>query len=182
MKSLQARRSANSILPFYRNPLCGNPRAKQTSGVKNRFSWGFSEAPCRHAHVCPSPSLQREDGAAVDSRRRLQDLLLRDEPKPHPVLGLWLDADPDRRDHPAAGPLLQPGHQAQTGLIVDPLVKEHYETIGILTGVTVIGKKKQAVSSLFSSVERRTKGTHQEPVTQTLELTICTKSDVPLGS
>lgn len=103
-------------------------------------------SPCSWVCVCVSPSPQREDGAAVDSRRHLQDLLLRDEPKPHPVLDLWFHADPDWRGHPCAGPTLQPGLQAQTWLIVD-------STKGTWTGFTDIRKKQT---------------NHQEPVTQHL--------------
>lgn len=70
-------------------------------------------------HLVVSVLLQREDGAAVDGRRRLQDHLLCDEREPGPVLGLRFDADPHRRGHPAAGPLLQPGHPGQAGLNAD---------------------------------------------------------------
>lgn len=63
-----------------------------------------------------SPSLQCEDGAAVDGRRCLQDHLLCDERKPDSVLGLRFSPDPNRRGHPAAGPFLQPRHTGQARL------------------------------------------------------------------
>lgn len=65
-----------------------------------------------------SPSLQCEDGAAVDGRRHLQDHLLCDERKPDSVLGLWFGPDRNRRGHPAAGPFLRPRHTGQTRLSV----------------------------------------------------------------
>lgn len=67
-----------------------------------------------------SPLLQCEDGAAVDGRRRFQDLLLRDERKPVSVLGLRVGSDRNRCGHPAAGPSLRPGHTGQAGLNVFP--------------------------------------------------------------
>lgn len=139
LESLQTRREAKSILEFCRNPLYGNPRTKQTSRVKsNPLKCRLGRVPVKAEaaaacfglfqlplFMCVSLSLQREDGAAVDGRRRLQDLLLRDEPEPCSVLGLRFGADPDRPGHPAAGPPLQPGHQAQTGLSTDATTVPH---------------------------------------------------------
>lgn len=81
------------------------------------YQWMEHYQPSSHLpRLSVSPSLQREDGAAVDGRRRLQDHLLRDERQPVSVLGVRLRPDPHRRGDPAPGAAVRPGHARQARL------------------------------------------------------------------
>lgn len=88
------------------------------AGLLGRHVRGHAGLPTAAAKL-PQLLHQRhecEDGDAVDSRRRLQDRLLRDEQEPGSVLGVQFGPDPDRRGHPAAGHFLQPRHTGQAWL------------------------------------------------------------------
>lgn len=154
-----------------------SPLKYQPCGWKWSRSWLFGLLISLHLFV--SVLVQREDGAAMDGWRRLQDHLLCDEWKPASVLGLRFNTDPNRCGHPAAGPLLQPRHTDQAGLNAD--TTQVCYTAG--QQKSLWGKPKSNVLSiLVTSVEQASPAFRcTQAIKCSLEQIAYTKSALPLN-